>query len=147
MVIREFCWQEAVHIYIIGVDKNSGQGKGYPNSDQTFQADFNELLLLLISLKLIEIPGNSHCFHSQLTRSTADHWNNWICDPMKIASTTKPYFGADKLGLRPHENTVASTIILVQHSDPYPLFKSVLTRQYLRFVWGTGGGQPPRKKI
>jgi hypothetical protein len=41
------------------VNKNSGQGKGYPNSDETFQDDFNELLFILIVLKLIEILGNS----------------------------------------------------------------------------------------
>jgi hypothetical protein len=29
----------------------------------------------------------------------------------------------------------------------YPLLEMVLTSQYLRFVWGTGGCQPPRKKI
>jgi hypothetical protein len=28
--------------------------------DQTFQADFNELLFILIALKLVEILGNSH---------------------------------------------------------------------------------------
>jgi len=37
-------------VYIVGVYKNSGQGKGYPNSDQTFHADFNELLFILIAL-------------------------------------------------------------------------------------------------
>src|SRR5271155_979273 len=37
---------------IIIEDKNGGQGKGYPNSDQTFQAGFNELLFISISLKL-----------------------------------------------------------------------------------------------
>jgi hypothetical protein len=42
------------------VNKNSGQGKGYPNSDETFQDDFNELLSILIVLNLIEILGNSH---------------------------------------------------------------------------------------
>ena len=29
---------------IIIEDKNGAQGKGYPNPDQTFQAEFNELL-------------------------------------------------------------------------------------------------------
>ena len=33
-------------------DKNGGQGKGYPNPDQTFQAEFNELLFISIALKL-----------------------------------------------------------------------------------------------
>jgi hypothetical protein len=33
-------------IYIIGVGKNSGQGKGCANPDQTFLADFNELLFI-----------------------------------------------------------------------------------------------------
>jgi len=85
-------WMDVRHpaptlYYIIGVDKNSGQGKGYPNSDQTFQADFNELLFILISLKLIEIPGNSHSDHSQLARFTADH--------------------SEKLGLQPHGNMVS----------------------------------------
>jgi hypothetical protein len=47
-------------ICIIGEDNNGGQGKGYPKSDQTFQADFNELLFVLIALKLIEILSNSH---------------------------------------------------------------------------------------
>src|SRR5579859_3965525 len=41
------------------MDKNSGQRKGCPNPDQTFQADFNELPFILIVLKLIEILGNS----------------------------------------------------------------------------------------
>jgi hypothetical protein len=43
--------------YIVVVGKNGGQGKGYPKSDQTFQADFNELLFILIALNLIEILG------------------------------------------------------------------------------------------
>jgi hypothetical protein len=33
-------------------DKNGGQGKGYPNPDQTFQAEFNELLFISIAWKL-----------------------------------------------------------------------------------------------
>ena len=37
---------------IIIEDKNGGQGKGYPNLDQTFQAEFNELLFIWIALKL-----------------------------------------------------------------------------------------------
>jgi hypothetical protein len=40
-------------------DNNSGQGDGHPNSDETFQADFNELLFTLIALKLIKIPLDS----------------------------------------------------------------------------------------
>src|SRR5277367_7022110 len=37
---------------IIIEDKNGAQGKGYPNPDQTFQAEFNELLFISIALKL-----------------------------------------------------------------------------------------------
>jgi hypothetical protein len=37
---------------IIIEDKNGRQGKGYSNSDQTFQAEFNELLCISIALKL-----------------------------------------------------------------------------------------------
>jgi hypothetical protein len=38
--------------YVIVKDKNGGQGKGYPNPDQTFQAKFNGLLFISILLKL-----------------------------------------------------------------------------------------------
>jgi len=41
---------------IIIEDKNGGQGKGYPNPDQTFQAEFNELLFISIALKLDAEP-------------------------------------------------------------------------------------------
>jgi hypothetical protein len=37
---------------IIVEDKNGGEKKGYPNLDQTFQAEFNELLFISIALKL-----------------------------------------------------------------------------------------------
>jgi hypothetical protein len=37
----------------------SGQRKGWPKSDQNFQADFNRFHFVLIALKVIEIPGNS----------------------------------------------------------------------------------------
>jgi len=37
---------------IIIEDKNGGQGKGCPNADQTFQAEFNELLFVSTALKL-----------------------------------------------------------------------------------------------
>ena len=37
-----------------------GQGKGFPKSDQGFQVDFNELPIVLIALKLIEILDNSY---------------------------------------------------------------------------------------
>jgi hypothetical protein len=54
-----------VHNYIIVEDRNSGQEKGYPNLDQTFQPDFHELLFISIALKLIEISddfdGNHDC--------------------------------------------------------------------------------------
>ena len=39
-----------LHCYI--EDKNGGQGKGYPNPNQTFQAKFNELLFISIALKV-----------------------------------------------------------------------------------------------
>ena len=39
---------------IIGVDNNGGQGKGYPNPDQAFQVDFNELLFTSTALQLIK---------------------------------------------------------------------------------------------
>ena len=60
-------WTPVGPIYIIGVNKNSGQGKGYPNTDQTFRADFSELLFILIWLELIETPSNSRFFvdHSE----------------------------------------------------------------------------------
>ena len=32
-------------------DKNGREGKGYPNPDQTFRAEFNELLFISIALK------------------------------------------------------------------------------------------------
>ncbi len=35
--------------YIIVVDKNSGEGKGYPKPDQTFEADFNESFFISIA--------------------------------------------------------------------------------------------------
>ena len=38
--------------YIFIEDKNGGQGKDYPNLDQTFQAEFNELLFIWIALRL-----------------------------------------------------------------------------------------------
>ena len=44
-------WRNS-YICIIEVDNNSGQRKGYPNLDQTFQAEFNELLFVSIVLKL-----------------------------------------------------------------------------------------------
>ena len=44
---------------IIGVDNNDGQGKGYPNPDQAFQADFNELLFTSTALQLIKMQLNS----------------------------------------------------------------------------------------
>ena len=37
---------------IIMEDKNGRQGKGYPNPDQTCQAEFNELVFISIALKL-----------------------------------------------------------------------------------------------
>lgn len=37
---------------IITEDKNGGQGEGYLNPDQTFRAEFNELLFISITLKL-----------------------------------------------------------------------------------------------
>jgi hypothetical protein len=40
--------------YIIGEDKNSGQGK--PKPDQTFQVDFNELLFTWTALELVKMP-------------------------------------------------------------------------------------------
>jgi hypothetical protein len=39
------------HNCIIVEDKNGGERKGYPNPDQTFQAEFNELLFISIALK------------------------------------------------------------------------------------------------
>jgi hypothetical protein len=45
----QFRTHRSGRIYIIGVKKDSGQGKGYPNPDQTFRADFNELLLISIA--------------------------------------------------------------------------------------------------
>jgi hypothetical protein len=50
-------------IYIMGEDKNSGKGKVWRKSDQTFQADFNELLFILLALKLIEIMSGSQPDH------------------------------------------------------------------------------------
>jgi len=44
---------------IIIKDKNGSQGKGYPNPDQTFQAEFNELLFIWIVLKLNQNFVNS----------------------------------------------------------------------------------------
>ena len=37
---------------IIIEDKKGGQGEVYPNLDQTFQAEFNELLFISSALKL-----------------------------------------------------------------------------------------------
>src|SRR5271156_6101624 len=51
------CWRANC---IIGVKNNGGQGKGYPNLDQTFQADFNELLFTSTASKLIKTQLNSH---------------------------------------------------------------------------------------
>src|SRR5436305_11314833 len=41
--------------YIIGVDKNNREGKGYPKLYQTFEACFNELPFISIALKLLQI--------------------------------------------------------------------------------------------
>ena len=38
---------------IIVEDKNGGEGKGFPNLDQIFQAESNELFFISIPLKLI----------------------------------------------------------------------------------------------
>ena len=49
-----------VLLYIISVSKNSGEEKSYPKSDQTFQADFNKLLFILIAWKLIQFLMDFH---------------------------------------------------------------------------------------
>ena len=40
---------------IIAEDKNDGKRKGYPNLEQTFQTEFNELFFISIVLKLNRI--------------------------------------------------------------------------------------------
>ena len=67
-VIVRLSVESNLPVYIIGVDKNSGQEKGQPNSDQTFQPHFKELLFISIGLELIEIQSNSHPDHSCLLR-------------------------------------------------------------------------------
>jgi len=42
----------------------AGKGKANPNPDQTFQAEFNELLFILIALKLIQNFVDSLVFRS-----------------------------------------------------------------------------------
>jgi hypothetical protein len=60
-------------ICIIGKDKNSGQGKGWPKSDQNFQADFTEFLNVLIALKLSEMAGALQIFSKIPRRSPLPH--------------------------------------------------------------------------
>ena len=43
---------DSTKLLIIIENMNGGQGKGYPNTDQTFQVKFNELLFISIALKL-----------------------------------------------------------------------------------------------
>lgn len=48
-----------------------GRGKGYPNSDQTFQAEFNELLFISIVLKLNQNFMDSLMVRSQGSNATS----------------------------------------------------------------------------
>jgi hypothetical protein len=47
-----------LHTSIVVEDKNGGGRKGYPILDQTFHAEFNELLCISIVLKLNGLRGN-----------------------------------------------------------------------------------------
>ena len=56
---------------IIIEDKNGGQGKGYPNPDQTFQAEFNEMPFILIALKLNQSFMDSLMIRSRCSNATS----------------------------------------------------------------------------
>ena len=64
------------------VDKNDGQGKGYPKSNHNFEADFIKLLFILIALKRSKIRGNVSSGPSLFMRYMADrHKKSCILAP------------------------------------------------------------------
>ena len=97
----------ALIIYIIGVNRNIGQGKGYPISDQIFWADFHKFLFNWIAFKLIEILSHSHPDHSRLPRLSPGHLENYAatnspCATKEIWSLLfETLHVRKKLGLRP----------------------------------------------
>jgi hypothetical protein len=71
--------------------KNSGQEKSWSTSDQTFQADFNEFLFILVALKQIEILGNSHPHH--MARRQRNSFRD-RCLPL-LLRRPRPSYGID----------------------------------------------------
>jgi hypothetical protein len=67
--------------YIIGLDKKSRQGRGYPKLYQTFEACFNELLFISIALKLLQILNK---FDGNLIFLAKCGSNDTTADPWEI---------------------------------------------------------------